>query len=105
MDATGIAAARSNAVRSPRIWGRACLVGEGGDVTFEPSPDIIHRQLTLFGSWTFSIGILEELGNFIVQRQLPLSDLITHRFSLEHAEEAFKLFESGATGKVVFTWP
>ncbi|MCI0798262.1 MAG: zinc-binding dehydrogenase [Chloroflexi bacterium] len=105
LDATGIAEARANAVRSTRIWGRACLVGEGGDVTFEPSPDIIHRQLTLIGSWTFSTGILEELGNFIVQRQLPLSDLITHRFSLEHAEEAFRLFESGATGKVVFTWP
>jgi threonine dehydrogenase-like Zn-dependent dehydrogenase len=104
LDATGIAEVRANAVRSTRIWGRSCLVGEGGTVTFEPTPDIIHRQLTLHGSWTFSTLILEELANWVIDREIPLKDLITHRFPLEKAEDAFKLFDSGKTGKVVFTW-
>lgn len=104
LDATGIAEARINAVRSTRIWGRACFVGEAGTVTFEPTPDIIHRQLTLIGSWTFSTGVLKELGEFVVQRQLPLSDLITHRFSLDQAGEAMRLFDSGVTGKVVIAF-
>lgn len=104
LDATGLAEVRAHAVRSTRIWGRACLVGEGGTVTFEPTPDIIHRQLTLLGSWTFSIATLEELARWIVTRKLPLSDLVTHRFPLERAEEAFKLFDTATTGKVVFVW-
>ncbi len=104
LDATGVAEARANAVRSTRIWGRSCMVGEGGTVTFEPTPDIIHRQLTLLGSWTFSASILEELANFVVDQGIPLQDIITHEFRLERAEEAFQLFDAGATGKVVFTW-
>ena len=104
LDATGIGEVRANAIRSTRIWGRACLVGEGGTMNLEPSPDIIHRQLTLLGSWTFSTVILQELANWIVARDIPLDSIITDRFTLDKAEEAFKLFSGGTTGKVVFNW-
>ena len=104
LDATGIGEVRANAIRSTRIWGRACLVGEGGTMTVEPSPDIIHRQLNLYGSWTFGKTTLEELANWVVERQIPLSDIITHRFTLDKAEEAFDLFNGATTGKVVFNW-
>lgn len=104
LDATGIGEVRANVVRSTRVWGRACLVGEGGTVTFEPSPDIIHRQLNLMGSWTFSTIVLEELANWVVDREIPLKNIITHRFPLDKAEEAFKLFDAATTGKVVFVW-
>ena len=104
LDATGIAEVRANAVCSTRIWGRACFVGEGGTVTLEPTPDIIHRQLTLLGSWTFSIVVLSELASFVVDRKVPLDQLITHRFGLERAAEAFSLFDTATTGKVVFVW-
>jgi threonine dehydrogenase-like Zn-dependent dehydrogenase len=104
LDATGIADVRANAVRSTRVWGRACFVGEGGTVTLEPTPDIIHRQLTLLGSWTFSTVVLTELAGFVVDRKVPLDQLITHRFGLERAAEAFSLFDTATTGKVVFVW-
>ena len=104
LDATGIGEVRANAIRSARIWGRACLVGEGGSMTVEPSPDIIHRQLNLYGSWTFSKTVLEELSTWVVERNIPLSDIITHRFTLDKAEEAFTLFNGATTGKVVFNW-
>jgi propanol-preferring alcohol dehydrogenase len=47
---------------------------------------------------------LAEVANYIVDHRVPLKNLITHRFPLEQAAEAYKLFESGQTGKVVFTW-
>ena len=50
--ATGNPEARVNAVRAARIWGRVCFVGEGNTTTFDISPDIIHKQLTIHGSWT-----------------------------------------------------
>jgi threonine dehydrogenase-like Zn-dependent dehydrogenase len=41
-------------VRSTRPWGIVCLVGEGGHLTVDVSPDLLRKQLTVIGSWTFS---------------------------------------------------
>jgi threonine dehydrogenase-like Zn-dependent dehydrogenase len=104
LDCTGNATARANAVKSARAWGRACFVGEGGTVTLEPSPDVIHKQLTIYGSWTFSTVGLAECAQFIADRQIPLRDIITHEFRLDQADEAYKLFDGGRTGKCVFVF-
>jgi threonine dehydrogenase-like Zn-dependent dehydrogenase len=104
LDCTGNPTARAQTVRSARIWGRACFVGEGNTVTFNPSPDIIHRQLTLYGSWTFSTVGLAECAEFIVDRQIPLGRLITHRFTLDQAADAFRLFDTMTTGKGAFVF-
>jgi threonine dehydrogenase-like Zn-dependent dehydrogenase len=37
-----------------------------------------------------------------VDRQVPLDRLITHRFPLDQAVEAFQEFARGETGKCVF---
>jgi threonine dehydrogenase-like Zn-dependent dehydrogenase len=102
LDCTGQPAARVNAVKSARMWGRVCFVGEGNTTTFEISPDIIHKQLTIYGSWTFSSVGQAECAQFIVDRKLPLSKLLTHRFKLDQAEDAYKLFDTQTTGKGVF---
>ena len=104
IDASGIAAVRLAAVRSVRDWGRACFVGEGGTVTLDVTADILRKQLTLMGSRTFSTLVLEELGRYVVDRNLPLRDLITARFSLDDIAGAFAAFEAGAAGKFVVTW-
>jgi threonine dehydrogenase-like Zn-dependent dehydrogenase len=104
LDATGNPEARVNAVKCARIFGRVCFVGEGNTTTFDVSPQIIHKQLTIYGSWTFSTVGLEECARFIADRRVPLKKLITHTFPIEQAPEAFALFETGKTGKVVFTF-
>jgi threonine dehydrogenase-like Zn-dependent dehydrogenase len=104
LDCTGNPEARAQTVRSARIWGRACFVGEGNTVTLNPSPDIIHKQLTLYGSWTFSTVGLAECAQFIVDHNLPLGRLITHRFALDQAADAFRLFETTTTGKGAFVF-
>ncbi len=102
LDCTGQAEARLAAVRSARTWGRVCFVGEGGTATFEVSPDLLRRQLTIHGSWTFSTVIQGECARFVVRRRVPLARLITHRFRLEQAAEAYRLFDTQTTGKGVF---
>lgn len=104
LDCTGNAQARVNAVRSTRVWGRTCFVGEGGTATFEMTPDVIHRQLTIYGSWTFSTVLLAECARFVVDRRVPLGSIFTHSFRLDQAAEAFRLFDTGRTGKGVFTF-
>ncbi|HEY8475380.1 MAG TPA: zinc-binding dehydrogenase [Chloroflexota bacterium] len=102
LDCTGNPEARVAAVRSARVFGRACFVGEGNTTTFDISADIIHKQLTILGSWTFSSLEQEECARFIVDRKIPLKRLLTHRFTLDQAAEAYRLFDSQTTGKGVF---
>ena len=102
LDCTGQPDARVNAVKSAAVWGRVCFVGEGNTATFEVSPDIIHKQLTIYGSWTFSSVGQAECARFIVDRGIDLSRLLTHKFSLDEASKAYRLFDTQTTGKGVF---
>jgi 2-desacetyl-2-hydroxyethyl bacteriochlorophyllide A dehydrogenase len=104
MDCTGAEVARVNCLLAAKVWGRVAFVGEHGKATFDMTPQIIHKQLTIHGSWTLSAGLLAEVGQFVVDRKVPLKNLISHRFPLARAAEAYELFDAGRTWKVVFTW-
>jgi len=69
-------------------------------VNFSPSPDIIHDQKTIYGSWVTSIWLMEELVERLVRWGLHPDKLITHRFPLEKAPEAYALMAKGQCGKV-----
>lgn len=94
------AAARDTAIRATRKWGSIVFIGEGGTVSFQPSPDIIHDQKTIYGSWVTSTWLMEELVERLVRWRLHPADLITHRFSLDHVADAYSLMASGRCGKV-----
>jgi threonine dehydrogenase-like Zn-dependent dehydrogenase len=102
LDCTGVAAARRAAVRCVKTWGTACYVGEGGDVTLDVSPDLLRRQVTLIGSWTFSAMGMLECARFIADRRIPLERIFSHRWKLEQADEAYRSFDTQTTGKGVF---
>jgi threonine dehydrogenase-like Zn-dependent dehydrogenase len=104
LDATGIPEVRNSMLDAARDWGRACFVGEGGDTTIDVSAQIIHRQLTVYGSWTFSIAGLDEVARFVVDHHLPMHDLITDTFEIDQIQKAYTLFEAGRSGKVVIAW-
>ena len=55
IDCSGAAPARLLALQGTRDWGRCAYVGEGGTVSFEVSKYLIHKQITLFGSWVTSL--------------------------------------------------
>jgi threonine dehydrogenase-like Zn-dependent dehydrogenase len=101
IDCSGNADARHLCLEVARQWGRVVYIGEGGTVAFEPSPQLIHKQLTLHGSWVCSIGQMEELVELLVRWELHPEATVTHRFPLARAAEAYELFDSGTTGKVV----
>jgi threonine dehydrogenase-like Zn-dependent dehydrogenase len=104
MDCSGNPEARAQAVRSADTWGRVAYVGEGGNVTLDVSRDLLRRQITLHASWTFSNTGQEECARFVAERKVPLGRLLTHRWRLDQAEEAYQLFDSQTTGKGVFTF-
>jgi threonine dehydrogenase-like Zn-dependent dehydrogenase len=100
VDCSANAEARATAIRATRKWGRMVMIGEGGTVTFNPSPDIIHDQKTIYGSWVTSIWRMEELVERLVRWELHPDAIVTHRFPLEKADEAYALMASGRCGKV-----
>lgn len=100
VDTSASDAGRQLAIRATRSWGKIAFVGEGGTVHFNPSPDIIHGQKTIYGSWVTSIWRMEELVERIERWGIHPDKLVTHTFPLERASEAFALMASGECGKV-----
>jgi threonine dehydrogenase-like Zn-dependent dehydrogenase len=64
---------------------------------------MLHKQLTVVGSWVFGLWELRELLDWLARLNLHPEALVTHRFPLEGIAEALALFETGATGKVMIT--
>jgi threonine dehydrogenase-like Zn-dependent dehydrogenase len=102
LDTSSSREARLNAIRSTKVWGTMCFVGEGGDVTIDVSPHLLRRQITLIASWTFSTIIQAECAQFCIDRKVDVDKLFTHRWGLDQADEAYKLFDRQSNGKGVF---
>jgi len=104
LDCSGQSDGRVGALRCAATWGRVGFVGEGGTTAFDVSQDMLRRQLTIHASWTFSTLGQEECARFVARKRLPLARLLTHRFGLAQAEEAYRLFDTQTTGKGVFVF-
>lgn len=100
VDCSGNTYGRQLAIRATRKWGNVVFIGEGGTCEFTPSPDIIHGQKTIYGSWVTNLWRMEELVERIERWGIHPEELITHRFSLEHVAEGFALMNEGKCGKV-----
>jgi threonine dehydrogenase-like Zn-dependent dehydrogenase len=74
LDASSAPDARAAAVRSVRA-ARRLFVGERGQVTLDVSADLLRRQVTLVGSWTFSKQGQAECAEFIAERKVDVERL------------------------------
>jgi len=80
--------------------GRVGLVGECAEATIRPGETLIRKSLTLFASWyTNWVEYFELLQRY--RAGLPADKLITHTFPLDQAQQAYALFDSGQSGKVM----
>lgn len=104
IECSGHPEARVLTLKAARPWGRVAFVGEGGTVSFDVSPLVIHPQLTIVGSWVCSIGQMEELVELLVRWDLHPEVMVTDCFALEDAAAAYGLADTGRAGKVALTW-
>jgi len=100
IDCSGNGVARVFALENTRTWGRCAFVGEGGQITFPVSELLIHKQITLHGSWVTSLRHMEELLERLVRWNLHPERIVTHRYPLPQADEAYRIADRGAAGKV-----
>ena len=105
-ETSGSAAARQAVIQVLRRGGRAAFVGIGAHGPTTDLGGIIGKELTLMGSFVMPIHYYWDLVDFMLQYDLPAKyqTMITHRYRLEDAAEAFLVAESARAGKVVFEW-
>jgi threonine dehydrogenase-like Zn-dependent dehydrogenase len=101
IDCSGSPAGRLLALQGTRRWGRCAMVGEGNTVAFDVSQTIIHNQITIYGSWVTSLGHMELLVERLVRWNLRPEVIVSHRYPLEEAAEAYRVADEGQSGKVV----
>ena len=94
---TGVPAAASNIWKYVQRGGGICEVGffvDNGPCTINPHKDICAKEITLVGSWVYTVDEYPIAYNFLRRAQgigLPVERLITHRFPLDQIEEAMKV--------------
>lgn len=101
LEASGAGNARAAAVKSVRAWGSVAFVGVGGEPAVEVGA-IMRRQITVFGSWTFSNVGQGECARFIADRNIAADDIFTNRWRLEQGAEAYRGVDEQKGGKGVF---
>ena len=105
LECSGSPLARRQAAAIAGRGATVVYVGGGGspDLAVDFS-DVLQKDLTIRGNSVYSMASYYDAVEFLLKHPVPLDDMVTHRFNIEQAVEAFALFDTGQTGKVIFEW-
>ncbi len=93
---TGNPKAHSNIYKFIRNGGGLCELGffiNGGDATINPHFDICSKELTMVGSWVYTLRDYVNTFAFLDRAKkigLPVTELITHKYPLDRINEALE---------------
>lgn len=93
---TGSPIAHANIYKFIRNGGGLCELGffiNGGDATINPHFDICSKEITIVGSWVYTLRDYATTFDFLKRAKgigLPIHKLISHRFPLDQINEAHK---------------
>lgn len=106
VDCSGVPAAHRLCIDVTRRRGTVVFVGECSDETpLRVSPDMLRRGLTLAGSWHYNLMAAPKLMAQIGALGPQLDQLISHRFPLTQAQQAWETQVAGQCAKVLlFPW-
>ena len=106
LETSGSRAAHQAVIRVLRLNGRAVFVGFGSTEPSVNLTSIIGRQLVLMGSFVMPMGYYWDLVDFLLKHDLPakFQEMITHRFRIAEATQAFRVADEAKSGKVMFVW-
>lgn len=106
VEATGISAGRDMAFSTAALHGRVVCVGFTDEVTpIHLQRDVLQKQVDVRGAWMFPIHALDDMLQSMSRGNVSIEPLITARYSLDEADEAWKFFAAGSIGKTVISWP
>jgi len=90
-------------MKCARPEGRVGVIGEPGIVNNTSLSDLlIHKDLLIAGSWVYDPEKMQDLFS-LIKSGLHIENIITHRYKLSESQEAWGLFNTYETGKVIIT--
>jgi threonine 3-dehydrogenase len=102
IDAAGTRSARHLAMQLAAPGGAVVMVAHGDEsLDLAVSEELIAREISLIGSEYFRPDEFAENLAMVIDGRLDPTLLITHRFALDEADEACRVFLQGEGGKVV----
>ncbi len=87
-------------IRCTAVRGVIMNLGGVSNMTLNISGELVYKDLSLMGSWFYHYSEFPAMLK-LLRRGMPVVKLITHHFPLAQAEEAYKTFVAGNTGKVI----
>lgn len=93
---TGSPAGHANIYKFIRNGGGLCELGffiNGGDATINPHFDICSKELTMVGSWVYTLRDYATTFDFLKGAKaigLPMNELITDKYPLSKVDEGFQ---------------
>jgi L-iditol 2-dehydrogenase len=101
--ATGAPQAVKQALEIVRKRGHVTVVGIFSvDVSVDMTR-VVRRELTIAGAYDARPANFNQSISLITEGSVNVLDVLTHRFSLDQAEEAFRVALNRSGGKVEFT--
>jgi threonine dehydrogenase-like Zn-dependent dehydrogenase len=100
-DCSGSPRGRLLALQATALWGRCVYLGEQDTVEFRVSEDLMHRQRQIIGSWVTSLHNMEKCCRDLADWGDHPDAIVTHRFALTEAPQAYAVMAEGKCGKVV----
>jgi len=101
-DCVGSDKVARQALSAVRKRGTVIVVGVSHTLTIDPWEDLICRELTILGTRNFNVTQFDGMIA-LLRTGLPATRVVSHRFALKSAEEAFEVFRRGNCEKVLFT--
>jgi len=104
IDASGNAKAMKEAFSYLRVGGKFVILGQtDGPLPLNPSMDVVFKETKVIGLFGREIwDTWEKTEKLLVSGKINPAPVITHRFSLDEFEKAFKVALSGEGCKVLF---
>jgi threonine dehydrogenase-like Zn-dependent dehydrogenase len=100
INSVGVEEGLRTCIRCAAVRGDIMNLGGVTKMTLDISGELVYRDLSLMGSWFYHYSEFAEMVK-LYRRGLRVAKLITHRFPLAQADQAYKEFVAGATGKVI----
>ncbi len=103
IEAAGIKSTALNCFDAVKTGGQVIFDGEQGDVPLSISDCFIRRDITATGSWFYHFGEFDQMLA-MCRDGFKAQELISDEFPFEKADEAYALFASGKSAKVILNY-
>jgi propanol-preferring alcohol dehydrogenase len=104
IDCTGRQQSLRDALDCVRSLGKVGVVGQKGECAIDAGRDVMRKEVHVIGSLYFDPADVPAILG-IYRRGLKVDHIVTHRFRIGKANEAFAVFASGESGKVLIVHP